>query len=745
MRRSLYCSAVSLASALVLMGCPPEAKFEANPTEGQTPLEVEFDASDSYSEEGEIVDYRWDFGDGQSESGEDAVTVNHTYQDAGEYTAQLSVINNAGASDTARQIIQANTSWARTYGLDGRDQGHAVLATADKQLYFAGLTDSVGPGDAAAFLMKTDIEGDPEWGENDAPFKTYGGATWDGVAAMEQTGDGLMLAGATLKPSVPEDLNLRPYLVKTDSAGELAWDRVYEMEGFYGGLCAIEEAEDGNYVVAGAGDIEPSVEPPLPPLLEKEETEQQEPAPEADYRIPKVLLAKVDSEDGEPLDGQFYGGPNWDRAWDMDKTQDGGYIVAGETSSFAPSVPGEEEETEEPGEIAEQKSVYLVKTGADLTEQWQVTHGGWQDDVAHGVEQTEDGGYIVAGRTESFGQGEAAAFLMKTTSGGDPEWLQTFFSEDEGDWSEAHAVRQTADEGYILVGVGHTESETSTSPDMFLLKTDKEGEVQWQREYAESSQAGIKEHPDLPGFDVRQTYDNGFIVVGWVSGDNTGEADVFAVKTDREGNVVKNSATISGKATTEEYGQVEPLADAEIIVYEGDGEVVAETTTDNRGEFSVSISPGAYEVEADKPGYQSDRQEADVGAGDEVSLGFVLPPETPPVPPEDPLEVLEVDTDKTEYAPGEQIEAAVTNQGDSTVYFRNSGLGLGALDEEGQRYPLDLRVLHVVTPLEPGETKEMVIEEGISDKGEYILYSLGWLGEIGEGRPVLGETEIEVG
>lgn len=115
MRGYLYCGAMLMASAFLLVGCPPEASFEANPTEGEAPLEVTFDASDSHSPQGEIVEYQWDFGDGHGEYGENAVVVHHTYEETGEYTAELTVVNEPRGMDSAGETIDV---WAEEIGCD---------------------------------------------------------------------------------------------------------------------------------------------------------------------------------------------------------------------------------------------------------------------------------------------------------------------------------------------------------------------------------------------------------------------------------------------------------------------------------------------------------------------------------------------------------------------------------------------------------------------------------------------------
>ncbi|MFZ8835347.1 MAG: hypothetical protein ACO2O5_14320, partial [Candidatus Caldipriscus sp.] len=106
------------------------------------------------------------------------------------------------------------------------------------------------------------------------------------------------------------------------------------------------------------------------------------------------------------------------------------------------------------------------------------TYGGAYNNEATSVQQTSDGGYIVAGGTNSFGAGSYDIFLIKTDANGNIIWAKTYGGTDN-DW--AYSVQQTSDGGYIVAG--STYSFGAGSYDIFLIKTDANGNIIWAKTY----------------------------------------------------------------------------------------------------------------------------------------------------------------------------------------------------------------------------------------------------------------------
>jgi predicted secreted protein len=168
-----------------------------------------------------------------------------------------------------------------------------------------------------------------------------------------------------------------------------------------------------------------------------------------------LWIVKTDT-DGNMQWSKTFGGLVYDSGYSVVQTNDGGYALAGYTASFGSSY-----------------DFWLVKTDTNGNLIWAKTYGGTSDDYAYSVVQTNDGGYALAGYTNSIGAGSSDAWLVKTDANGNTQWNKTYGGAST---DYAYSVIQAKDGAYAIAG--HTSS-FSSSMDILLTKTDVEAGLVW--------------------------------------------------------------------------------------------------------------------------------------------------------------------------------------------------------------------------------------------------------------------------
>ncbi len=232
-----------------------------------------------------------------------------------------------------------------------------------------------------------------------------------------------------------------------------------------------------------------------------------------------LWVLKVDSN-GNIEWQKTYGGSKTDFARSIQQTNDGGYIVGGNTNSYG----------------AGGRDVWILKLYSDGDIEWQRTYGGTQNDTALSIEQTSDGGCIVAGGTMSFIYGERDVWVLKLSSTGDIEWQKTYGGSD---LDSAYSIQETNDGGYIVAGyTGPTQYE-----DFWVLKLSSTGNIEWQRTYGGSNSDW--------GRSIQQTNDGGYIVIG-DKDFNGGARDIWVLKLSSTGDI-EWQKTYGGSETERAY------------------------------------------------------------------------------------------------------------------------------------------------------------------------------------------------
>jgi hypothetical protein len=419
--------------------------------------------------------YRFDWGSGDTSAWSayiafgDTLTLSHSWFLPGTYNVRAQSKDYDGTasgwSDGHSMLVYFR--WSRTFGGADYECGNSVQQTQDGGYIVAGNTgDGSGRGDI--WLVRVDAGGHKMWDV------TFDRAEYDAGYSVRQTRDGgyIIVGGSGWANTDTEVYDV--WLVKTDAAGNKVWDKTFD-KGEYDCGYAVEQTQDGGYIIAG-------------------------------HTFPGVAggwLIKTDAAGNKMWDRTFGGDAN-DACNSVQQTQDGGYIIAG---------------TIWPSDSGDVSDVWLIKTDVDGNKVWAKTFGGATMADGKSVQQTRDGGYVVAGVA---GQHEGDVWLIRTDADGNKVWDKTLGGA-RGE--EGNSVQQTQDGGYIITG--YTESFGAGGYDVWLIKTDANGDTVWTRSYGGTE--------DDVGYSVQQTQDGGYIITGYTASFGAGGWDLCLIKTDANG------------------------------------------------------------------------------------------------------------------------------------------------------------------------------------------------------------------
>lgn len=400
--------------------------------------------------------------------------------------------------------------WARTFGGSDYDSLNApIQQTSDGGYIAAGVSYSYGSGGSDIWIMKFNSKGEVEW------QKTYGASGYDEAFSIKQTNDGgYVVAGqATSFGAGNYDL----WVLKLSQTGTVEWQKNYEgTEVDY--ATWIEQTSDGGYIAAcvtssfGAGAQD-------------------------------AWVLKLDSA-GNIEWQKTYGGSDSDYAWSIQQSSDGGYIIAGETLSF-----GDESD-----------NGWILKLSSSGDVEWQRIYGGSDKDWFSSIQQTSDGDYIVCGGSSSFGAGLGDGWVLKLASNGDIEWQRTYGGTSD---DSLYFIQQTEEGGYVVAG--YSSSFGPRGEDTWVLKLSSGGDIEWQRIFGGS-------YSDVAR-SIEKTSDGGYIVGARSSSFGAGDSDFFIIKLDSDGNIdssfcplpADTSASTSSTSISPESSSAEPAVTNAVV------------------------------------------------------------------------------------------------------------------------------------------------------------------------------------
>jgi len=317
------------------------------------------------------------------------------------------------------------------------------------------------------------------------------------------------------------------WIVKLDSNGNLQWqkclggskhDRAY----------TIQQTNDGGFITVGTswsnnGDVSGNHLDPV------------------NNTTWDIWIVKLDTS-GNIQWQKSLGGTDSDYGWSIQQTSNGGFIVAGSSESNDGDVSGNHYYFD----------CWIVRLDSSGSIEWQKSLGGSGWDQAYSIQQTADGGFIVAGYAD-YGDGDVSGthgngdyWIVKLDSSGNIQWQKALGGSD---WDEALSIQQTTDGGFIVAGdsrssdgdvsgwhVGYDYYYGNPTDDYWVVKLNSSGNIQWQKSLGGSG--------DDYATSIQQISDGAFIVGGWSSsndGDvsgNHGLSDYWIVKLDTMGNLL---------------------------------------------------------------------------------------------------------------------------------------------------------------------------------------------------------------
>ncbi len=383
-------------------------------------------------------------------------------------------------------LLDLHAQWAKTYGGRHEDRFISIQKCHNRGYVAAGLTRSFTGANSDIWLVKLTFDGEFMW------QKCYGGSKDDMANCVRETRDrGYIIAGKTTSfSSGGSDL----CLLKLDSSGEMEWQKNY------GGsrdeeANSIRETSDGGYIVVGVTSS-------------------------FGIGLENFWILKL-TKNGETEWQKIYGGKQEDVALCVQQTQGDGYIIAGYTHSF--------------GEGGVDFWILKLKPNGNID--WQYTYGNTSDDFAYCIRETVDQGLIVAGSTYVPSKLDHDIWILKLGIRGDIEW-QKSYGGNENDI--AYSVQQTFDGGYIVAGI--TESfgqnyQDAPKEDIFLLKLTFGGDIEWQYRYGADYSYEIARS-------VEQLPNGGYVLAGSTKSWGEGDLDGWILKLQPTGTLTPLSTFI---------------------------------------------------------------------------------------------------------------------------------------------------------------------------------------------------------
>ena len=427
--------------------------------------------------------------------------------------AEVANINNQTVSNFLGEV-----EYVKNYGGSGEDTAQAIIATTDGGYAVFGFSNSTD-GDISAkttdvndyWLLKFDAEGNLEWN------KTYGGSKDDRGQNLVQTLDGGYALTGYAKSDDGDASNNEGFhdnwVVKLDAFGTIEWEKSFGFSGHDHSYDILQTDDDGFFFV-GFLDITSA----------RADGNTEKGNSLTRHGVGEFWGTKIDPKGDLQWRG-YFGGTNNDRAHAVVQADDGGFVMAGFTES-------------DDFDISNTRGSYdfwVVKVDDKGNFVWESSFGGSGIEISQDIAKTNDGGYVITGNTFSSdtdiskNNGESDIWLVKIDANGSLVWEKTFGGTQ---FDAAQGVIASKEGGFIVTGNSKSTDvdvvANAGENDIWVIKTDDKGAIVWQKTFGG---AGL----DF-GFDAIETDEGGIILVGETSSldfsdlQNKGKSDVVVIK-----------------------------------------------------------------------------------------------------------------------------------------------------------------------------------------------------------------------
>lgn len=339
-------------------------------------------------------------------------------------------------------------------------------------------------------LVSINLKGETKGADQHFTTDTIWARTYDRAESERETPDAILRTAdggyivAGIATSEYESV-YNFWILKLEASGVITWEKTFNVSHFEH-ASDVQQTADGGYIISGSTG--------------------RDGAGSFDLSVLKI------NSDGTYRWAKSYGGAHSDTAKTILQTADGGYIILGNTASFGSG----------------SKDLWVLKLSPNGSIAWQKAYGGPDHDQANSIGKSSDGGYIIAGQTNSFGDGDTNAWVLKLNSDGTIAWQKRYGGAGEDSSQQA---LQTTDSGFIIAGGTNSYGASLYGSDLWILKLDAVGNVEWQKTHG-------RENDDTTKF-LQQTIDGGFIIACDTNSFQSDlyHSDIWIVKLNEDGTI----------------------------------------------------------------------------------------------------------------------------------------------------------------------------------------------------------------